>query len=399
MADADESTLSQSAQQAVSALIEHSEYETARASYEVTFETADVPLVQLGVGELVDHAVNLVSEQNLVLPDVRDLLERAVVALMAGNAIFHGPPGTGKTTLARLLAQSFGCEVDVVTGTPDWTTYDVIGGLRPARDARGAEVLRPSLGHVPRTALQCAEQVAAWQEDHDLPQAHWLIIDELSRAEIDKAVGPLYTALSGGTVVDRTVPLWFEDAPARQAMALPERYRIVGTMNDVDTAFVYSMSQGLQRRFEFVPVGVPTTAQIDTEEMPRVSRQAAEWYEGTYGGIDVDDLLAQDRMTDVLGKLGELVRFLRWDEPQWPLGSAQLVSVLRHVVIRAAANEETSLGPALDTALMDLVVPQASNLTESQLDAIETWLNGKAEFKNTLKRLQGVRGQLRATIV
>jgi len=34
-------------------------------------------------------------------------------------------------------------------------------------------------------------------------QAHWLIIDEFSRAEIDKAIGGLYTVLGGGDSDDR----------------------------------------------------------------------------------------------------------------------------------------------------------------------------------------------------
>lgn len=93
-------------------------------------------------------------------------------------------------------------------------------------------------------------------------QGHWLILDEFSRAEIDKAIGGLYTALGGG---DQQIRLWFEDVPQRQIVWLPKRFRLIGTMNSVDTAYVFSFSQGLTRRFQFIYVGVPDKPQLTTE--------------------------------------------------------------------------------------------------------------------------------------
>ena len=66
-------------------------------------------------------------------------------------------------------------------------------------------------------------------------------------------------------------------------------------MNDVDTSFVYSFSQGLSRRFQFVYVGVPRPDQVKSELEASLS-QAVAWYVDTYpaeAGTDRAQLLAE----------------------------------------------------------------------------------------------------------
>jgi 5-methylcytosine-specific restriction protein B len=348
--------------------------------YRLPEKVARAPLANPGVSALVARTLDLVEQAQLIFPDDEDLIEQAVVALLNGNLVLHGPPGTGKTRLAGLLAEAFGCETKVETGTPDWSTYDVIGGLRPGRNEEGAEVLEPWLGHIPRAALRCAEVVAADLESDAGPQAHWLVVDELSRADIDKAVGPAYTALGADAVENRKIGLWFEDRPGRGEVTLPERFRILGTMNDVDTAFVTQLSQGLQRRFEFVHIDVPKEGQIPLE-LEKVTRQASYRYDLLYRAVDqgelpreADELLAEERFVSALSLLRELVAYLRWEEegPRWPIGSAQLAEVMRSTVTRARANpEEGDLTDALDRAVATSVVKQTTALTVEQLGKIE----------------------------
>jgi len=329
---------------------------------------AELPLEVPDSGELVRRTLDLVQARELVLPDPEELVERCVLALLAGHLVLEGPPGTAKTTLARLLAEAFNCSSRLETATADWSTFDVIGGLAPSRGAEGREELAPFLGHVTASALECARQARRHDADPDAePQGHWLVLDELNRAEIDKAIGGLYSVLAG----ERDLALWFSDAPGRGSLRVPRRYRIVGTMNTVDSSFVYSFSQGLTRRFGFVYVGVPTADQAE-DEMTAALGAAARWVADTYPlllGPDRDQVaagLASDpRLETVAGLLRDLVVGLRNDaDGGWPVGTAQVVDVLKMVVL-SAGDPDRDLVRVLDLAIADRVVPQMSGAAPS----------------------------------
>ena len=122
------------------------------------------------------------------------------------------------------MAEAFGCTVKMETATADWSSYDVIGGLRPKILGVGdmaTEVLTPWLGHVTRAAVQCADVIARHEDNPTTEphQAHWLIIDEFSRAEIDKAIGGLYTALGGS---EQKIQLWFGDYRSERLFGYPD---------------------------------------------------------------------------------------------------------------------------------------------------------------------------------
>ncbi len=363
-------------------LLDHSEnWSAARHWVDRALESADV-------AALSARALELVKARRLLLPDAETLIERVVVGLLGGHVVLTGPPGTGKTTLTEVMAEAFGCSSSMVTATADWSAYDVIGGLQPKVVGSGdlvTEVLVPWLGHVSRAAVRCADVIAQHEDDpaKEPNQAHWLIIDEFSRAEIDKAIGPLYTALSG----QPEIPLWFADAPERAAVWLPHRFRILATMNSVDTAYVFTFSQGLTRRFQFVHVGVPELSQLD-EELERATEQAVEWYQNLYGSPSSESVEDQARelRTDpdtepALMLLRRFVEFVRYGDPEsgrpgWPLGTAQLVDVLRQLVLRRGGAAGSFDAPrAVDLAIADRMVPQMSELLRAQIDAATTWLN------------------------
>ena len=361
---------------AVSLLDFSEDYAAAERVAALNLESPDVK-------SLSDRARELAAAKRLVFPDADALLERCVIALLGGHLILQGPPGTGKTTLAYVLAEAFNATARLETATADWSTYDVIGGLHPTSKG-GIETLEPWLGHVPRAALDCAKVIAR-QRDPDEPeqhQAHWLIIDEFNRAEIDKAIGPLYTVLGGGGD-DNRLPLWFGDEHRGGTYVwIPKRFRIIATMNTVDSNYVYTLSQGLSRRFQFIHVGVPDAARLDVE-LEQARQTAAAWYADTYGGPEFDgaEFVSSAAIAHATGLLHSMLTSLRYDndatgQSGWPLGSAQLTDVYRQVVLRlpSAPRSEHAVLDALDRALADRVIPQAGNLGSTQLAAIGAWL-------------------------
>jgi 5-methylcytosine-specific restriction protein B len=328
----------------------------------------DLPLEVPSYTDLVEKLISEMSNAGLLLPDVRGLAERLVSAVLAGHVVLQGPPGTGKTTIARILADVFGCTSDLETATADWSTFDIIGGFVPASDSNGREVLRPWLGHVTRAAEECSRLVRASLEDDSTPQAHWLIIDEFSRAEMDKAIGPLYSAL--GNTSERSVHLWFMPG-ARSHVLLPRRFRLIGTMNDVDASFVYGFSKGLGRRFEFVEVGVPAENQI-ADEFTAAQAAAAAWTCNEYPGLASDDprILSSKLEADAsymaeCAKLRELFVFLRAKPVSCQLGTAQLIDVLKGVMVTSPRDVRS-----FDNSISGRLVPQLSTIARSDQTAV-----------------------------
>lgn len=359
---------------------------------------AKLPLESADVSALVARAKSLTAARHLLLPDADTLLERCVMAILGGHLILQGPPGTGKTTLAAVLAETFDASIHLETATADWSTYDVIGGLHPSAESF-AETLVPWLGHVPRAAVECAGVIARHDDDPTTEphQAHWLIIDEFSRAEIDKAIGPLYTVLSGGGV-DEPLSLWFETKPEMKQVYLPRRFRILGTMNTVDTNYVYTFSQGLSRRFQFVYVGVPSKDQIP-QELEAARTSAAEWYAENYGGSgwSTNTFVGDARVGEATKLLASFLEAVRYDDSTadvagWPLGTAQVVDVYKHLALAlpSVGPDADALLAALDMALADRVIPQSGNLLSAQLDAAEAWLQ-KQKTPRAFAALQHLR--------
>jgi MoxR-like ATPase len=331
------------------------------------------------ISRITQAVVAELEKRRIVLPDSEALIRRCVTALLVGHLVLQGPPGTGKTTLARVLAEAFRVSLLESTATTEWAPFHVVGGLRPASDGS----LQPSYGKVADAALKCAvhvrADVMAESAGDDAGQSSrlqgaWLLIDELNRADIDKAIGSLYTMLSSCDPINlerSPIDLWFE-SEGRQQLWVPARFRIIAAMNDLDTSFVNPISQGLTRRFQFITIGAPAGSSGDdlNAETAASLATAHEWLSSTYGAVLT--LSARDDITanvqDQILTLQSLVSDLRRASDTaagWPVGTAQVVDVLRVLLLQTVSGVAGQ--EALDWAVADRLVPQMGQLDEQQL--------------------------------
>jgi 5-methylcytosine-specific restriction enzyme B len=284
----------------------------------------------------------------IVLPST--VLAEAVTALRAGkHLLLSGPPGTGKSVVAAALCRAVvDEEFETATATADWTTFDTIGGYMP-QDG-GALEFEP--GIVLRS----------------LERGRWLVIDELNRADIDKAFGPLFTLLSssgeedGGEDVtlpfrksEKNIRIVWSDRrdEASSPYALTPTWRLIGTLNVRDKATLFQLSFAFLRRFAVIDVPVP-----DEESYRGLFEQ---WVQKVDPGVR--------------GDLVDAAMQLAFGERQ--LGPAILKDIAGFTRMGLTATETASVSSAYEepveaflTAVRLYAVPQYEGAVKSEVDDV-----------------------------
>ena len=275
------------------------------------------------------------------------------------HVMLTGAPGTGKTNLAEDVCKvaenhKFTKGYVLTTATSDWTTFDTIGGYMPDESTK--------------LVFEEGKFLQAIREDK------WLIIDEINRADIDKAFGQLFTVLSGQGVElpfkingksvriqpTEEIGSYYDSETATYRVG--KNWRILSTMNVYDKDYLYEMSYAFMRRFTFIYIDLPVT-----EEYKKLINGWCEGLDESY-----------------IKKIHQLLDINHHRE----IGPAIFKDVAEYV---AARKEIGSTEHILEDAVLSYIMPQFEGLEKSEI--LNIWKILKSIFDDSdelKKRLEEI---------
>lgn len=202
--------------------------------------------------EKEDKIIQIIPKENKTTNMNNSNYDKYINILKANhNLILTGAPGTGKTFLAKKIAEEMKAEYKLVQFHPSYDYTDFVEGLRPIEKDGNIGFKRKDgvFKEFCKNAISTNKPFV-------------FIIDEINRGEVSKIFGELFYSIDPGyrgekgrvlTQYQNLVPKGDVFDEDKKGFYVPENVYIIGTVNDIDRS-VESMDFAFRRRFAFMEI-------------------------------------------------------------------------------------------------------------------------------------------------